>query len=419
MSVRVEVSPALLQWARARSGIDDDIWPTRFPRYGAWVAGDASTATLDDPPAEVAASMRTILDWTAQTRHRLSSWDAALTRLRESAEAAGVLVMISGIAGSNAHRKLDPDEFRGFALADPYAPVVFVNGADSKAAQVFTLAHELTHLWLGSTALSDIDPESTRRFDDERWSNQVAAELLVPMDEFVSMFDTAGDLRSQEDLDAPWSRQPARGQLVAFLLDSDVLIRAKNDHYAFDFCPARPPHLPPSGACSPRVRRQSRRAGRPNRLTNRFPRRSFFLPLTAVEIPTVAAVNRWANDSPNYAPAAGSEFAAAADRFLVGHERTSPSRGRWSALAQAGGPAARQPLPRQRGPRSRDRPPRNASAVGGPSRALAWTVVARDGLSGETPRRNQRRTELARARRRRTGPTAPCVGRPGVGDCYR
>jgi Zn-dependent peptidase ImmA (M78 family) len=156
-----------------------------------------NTAILDDPPAEVAASMGTILDWTAKTRHRLSSWDAALTRLRESAEAAGVLVMISGIVGSNTHRKLDPDEFRGFALADPYAPVVFVNGADSKSAQVFTLAHELAHLWLGSTALSDVDPESTRRFDDERWCNQVAAELLVPMDEFVSMLDTAGGLRSQ------------------------------------------------------------------------------------------------------------------------------------------------------------------------------------------------------------------------------
>jgi hypothetical protein len=67
-----------------------------------------NTATVDDPPAEVAASMRSILDWTAETRHRLSSWDAALTRLRENAEAAGVLVMISGIVGSNTHRSSTP-----------------------------------------------------------------------------------------------------------------------------------------------------------------------------------------------------------------------------------------------------------------------------------------------------------------------
>lgn len=268
----------MLQWARARSGIDDDVWVKRFRRYDTWVAGESNptlrqleefarktytpvgfffldepptenipvpdfrtigdrpvaggvtanlldtlyiclarqewyrdsqllngesplefvgTATLQTPPAQAANSMREQLAWTSRVRERFTSWDAALTKLRENAEAAGVLVMISGVVGSNTHRKLAPEEFRGFALADPFAALVFVNGADAKTAQVFTLAHELAHLWLGSTALSDVEPTSARNFDEERWCNQVAADLLVPMEEFESAFDHAGELRSQ------------------------------------------------------------------------------------------------------------------------------------------------------------------------------------------------------------------------------
>ncbi len=141
--------------------------------------------------------MRPLLEWTTETRAGCGSSDAALTWLREHADTAGVLVMISGIVGSDTHRKLDPQEFRGFALADPYAAVVFVNGADSKAAQVFTLAHELAHLWLGETALSDLDPRSTRTNPVERWCNEVAAEFLVPMAQFRMRFDPMGDLHPQ------------------------------------------------------------------------------------------------------------------------------------------------------------------------------------------------------------------------------
>ena len=155
------------------------------------------TVSLGTSVAEGAQRMAEVLSWTSEARQALRSWDDALSLLREQAELAGALVMISGIVGSNTHRTLHPEEFRGFALSDAYASVAFVNGADSKAAQIFTLAHELAHIWLGETALSDLDPRSTDYYEQERWCNQVAAELLVPMNEFRLAIAPRTDLGAQ------------------------------------------------------------------------------------------------------------------------------------------------------------------------------------------------------------------------------
>lgn len=93
------------------------------------------------------------------------------------------------------HRPLDPDEFRGFVLCDPLAPVVFVNDADTKSARIFTLAHELAHVWLGLDGVFNLDQMMPAREDTERYCNRVAAEFLIPA---YKLTERWGEARSLE-----------------------------------------------------------------------------------------------------------------------------------------------------------------------------------------------------------------------------
>lgn len=157
-------------------------WYRDFATVGGQATLDfIGSCSPQTPPEQAAAAMTLRLGFNLEERRDCSTWEEALRRFIEQADRIGVMVMVSGVVMNNNTRKLDPEEFRGFALADPLAPLVFINGADSKSAQMFTLAHELAHLWLGTSALSDMAPNSLPEQDIERWCNQVAAELLVPM----------------------------------------------------------------------------------------------------------------------------------------------------------------------------------------------------------------------------------------------
>lgn len=154
-----------------------------------------SAATASDP-VSIAGDMHAEFEF--GLADRTGTWTDALRTLIDSAEQAGVLVMVSGVVGSNTHRKLNPKEFRGFALIDPFAPVVFVNGSDTKAAQIFTLAHELAHVWLGEGGVDDVDPTSRNTSAVERWCNAVAAEFLVPEAMIEGTYDVVtGDLTAE------------------------------------------------------------------------------------------------------------------------------------------------------------------------------------------------------------------------------
>jgi len=108
--------------------------------------------------------------------------EAAFNLLRAKAESAGVFVMLIGNLGSH-HSAIPVAAFRGIVLADPIAPLVVINDQDARAAWSFTLLHELAHLWLGQSGISD-GPSEQRI---EQFCNEVAAEMLVPRAEIASV----------------------------------------------------------------------------------------------------------------------------------------------------------------------------------------------------------------------------------------
>ena len=175
-----------------------------------------------------AADIRQTLAFDLDEQRGAPTWTDALRSFIGHADEAGVLVMCSGVVLNNNRRRLDPQEFRGFAMVDDLAPLVFINGADSKAAQMFTLAHELAHIWLGESALSDVQAISMPEDAVERWCNEVAAEVLVPMAALRQEL-SAGSVEEQV---ARLSRTFKVSSLVILrrLHDAGVLSREELDH---------------------------------------------------------------------------------------------------------------------------------------------------------------------------------------------
>jgi len=137
----------------------------------------------DEDPRTIARRMREVLGFGACWAIAYPNWGDALRALRGAVDEAGILVVVNGVVGNNTSRRLSPDEFRGFVLVDEYAPLLFVNGGDSKAAQMFTLAHELAHVFFGDSASFDLRAMQPAKDPIEKACNRAAAEFLVPEDE--------------------------------------------------------------------------------------------------------------------------------------------------------------------------------------------------------------------------------------------
>jgi Zn-dependent peptidase ImmA (M78 family) len=162
--------------------------------------------SLQDDPVILAKNIRDQLHG-PDGRIQSNNYEDYLRLLMGTAEDVGIWVMRTGIVGNNTHRPLDVSDFRGLAIADKLTPIILINGQDSTSAQIFTFAHELAHIWLGQSGVSNVNIGSSdfgTRNSVEKFCNKVAAEFLIPEQSFrnwwrpdLQLVNQVDDLASQ------------------------------------------------------------------------------------------------------------------------------------------------------------------------------------------------------------------------------
>jgi Zn-dependent peptidase ImmA (M78 family) len=154
-----------------------------------------AASRIEDGVQTVARRLAHWLQFDLSTFRRERTVENAFAYLRAAAERAGVFVLLIGNLGSH-HSAIDPEAFRGFALADPIAPFVVINDQDAKVAWPFTLLHELAHVAIGASGISG----GTMEVAIEVFCNEIAGELLLPRAELASFAVAADDARARADI---------------------------------------------------------------------------------------------------------------------------------------------------------------------------------------------------------------------------
>jgi Zn-dependent peptidase ImmA (M78 family) len=188
--------------------------------------GFVGSHDLDTEFELLVADMRKVLGLPRGWAKDVDDWESALTKLNAAIEEIGIVVSFNSIVGSNAHRPIQVSDCRGFVLVDPYCPFLFVNSRDAKSAQMFTLIHELAHVFLGQSAgtnLQQLQPSSSKL---ERLCDAAAAEFLVPSREFLQEWE-------YEQNFAALSRLFKVSQIVIARKALDLDLISRDSYFAF------------------------------------------------------------------------------------------------------------------------------------------------------------------------------------------
>lgn len=182
--------------------------------------------SLETPFKEIVNDIRKTLGLQINWAGYHNTWERALEFLTIQIEEIGIVTNFSGIVGNNTRRTIDVNECRGFVLVDDYAPFMFVNSADAKAAQMFTIIHELAHIWIGQSA--GFDMQKLLPADDpiELLCDKVAAEFLVPQNYLLSIWQ---EEKNFQKLNRVFKVSP----IVVARRALDLNLISKNDFFGF------------------------------------------------------------------------------------------------------------------------------------------------------------------------------------------
>ncbi|NVO10274.1 MAG: ImmA/IrrE family metallo-endopeptidase [Bacteroidales bacterium] len=157
---------------------------------------------------DIVTDIRNTLGLTENWASRFKTWREALDFLTLQIEDKGIIVVFNGVVENNVYRKISVEDCRGFVMVDNIAPFMFINNSDWKSAQMFTIVHELAHIWTGHSAGFDFRKLEPANDPVEILCDKVAAEFLVP-EKFFSII---------------WNENPSINYAARYFKVSEIVI---------------------------------------------------------------------------------------------------------------------------------------------------------------------------------------------------
>ncbi|WP_419697186.1 ImmA/IrrE family metallo-endopeptidase [Mesorhizobium muleiense] len=175
-------------------------------------------ATTKDNTDDVGLRIRAALGITdaLQSAWRDADGRAAFNAWRSRIEAKGVLIFQT--------TRFETEEASGFAIAADALPIIAVNRKDPPTRRTFSLLHELTHLLLKVSGVSDLETDAARPAEDQKlevFCNQVAAGALMPRDLILNDPRVSG--RTLRSVD--WSDSEISDLSRSFGVSREALLR--------------------------------------------------------------------------------------------------------------------------------------------------------------------------------------------------